>query len=110
VKKRLTKVGKYHLHRQTNQIDTYLSFLIHTDVNLHEYNTRRKDDLHVKKFNIVTCKNDVINMGIKLYNKLSLELRKLKAEKEFKQNLKIFLLEHPFYTLQEFLSESQLYV
>jgi hypothetical protein len=46
-------------------------------------------------------------MGIKLYNKLPPELRKLKGEKDFKQNLKMFLLEHPFYTLQEFLSEGK---
>jgi hypothetical protein len=49
-------------------------------------------------------------MGIQVYNELSPELRKLKREQEFKQNLKMFLLEHPFYTFQEFLSEGQLYV
>jgi hypothetical protein len=30
-------------------------------------------------------------------------------EKEFKQNLEKFVLEHQFYTLQGFLSEGQLY-
>jgi hypothetical protein len=50
----------------------------------------------------------VINMGIKLFSELPSELRKLKGEKEFIQNIKMFLLEHPFYTLQEFLSEGQL--
>jgi hypothetical protein len=46
-------------------------------------------------------------MGIKLYNKLSLELRKSEGSKYFKYKLKLFLLDYPFYTLHEFLSEEQ---
>jgi hypothetical protein len=38
------------------------------------------------------------------YNRLALELRKPKGFKDFKRKLKLFLLEHPFYNLQEFLS------
>jgi hypothetical protein len=41
-------------------------------------------------------------MGIKLYNRLPLELRKLEGFKKFKHKLKLYLLNHPFYTLQEF--------
>jgi hypothetical protein len=43
-------------------------------------------------------------MGIKLYNRLPLELRKSDGFKDFKHKLKLFLVDHPFYTLQEFLS------
>jgi hypothetical protein len=45
--------------------------------------------------------------GIKSYNSLPLELRKAKEFKDFKHKLKLFLLDHPFYTLQEFLLEGQ---
>jgi hypothetical protein len=41
-------------------------------------------------------------MGIKLYNRLPLELRKSEGFKEFKHKLKLFLLDHSFYTLHEF--------
>jgi hypothetical protein len=60
---------------------------LHTITNseAHEYNTRRKDYLLVQKCNTVTCKK-----GIKVYNKLPPELRKLKGEKKFKKNLKMF--------------------
>jgi hypothetical protein len=48
------------------------------------------DDLHVPNFNTSTFKKSVINMGIKLYNILSLELRKLEGFKEFKHTLNYF--------------------
>jgi hypothetical protein len=41
-------------------------------------------------------------MVIKLYNGLPLELRKSEGFKEFKHKLKLFLLDHSFYTLHEF--------
>jgi hypothetical protein len=46
-------------------------------------------------------------MGIKLHNKLPLELRKSDGCKDFKLKLRVFLLDHPFYALHEFLFEGQ---
>jgi hypothetical protein len=46
-------------------------------------------------------------MGINLYNSLPLELRKSVGINDFKQKLKLFLLDHPFYILHEFLFETQ---
>jgi hypothetical protein len=74
---------------------------------LHDYNTRRKDDYHVLNCNISTFKKSVINMGIKSYNVLPLELRKAKEFNDFKHQLKLFLLNHPFYALHKFLLEGQ---
>jgi hypothetical protein len=74
---------------------------------LYEYDTRRKDDLHVQKCNTLMCRKGVINMGIKLYNNLQLELRKVKGERKFQHKLKRYLQEHPSYTLHEYLSEGQ---
>jgi hypothetical protein len=45
-------------------------------------------------------------MGIKLYNKLPLELRNSDGCKDFKHKLKLFLLDHPFYTLTFFYRDS----
>jgi hypothetical protein len=74
---------------------------------LYEHNTRRKEDLHALSCNTLTFKKIVINMGIKAYNRLPLEIRKSKEFKDFKNNLKLFLLDHPFYTMKEFLLEGQ---
>jgi hypothetical protein len=55
----------------------------------------------------LTCEMGVVNMAIKLHNKLPMELRKEEGERKFKHKLKRYLLEHPYYTLQEFLSDGQ---
>jgi hypothetical protein len=72
---------------------------------LYDYNTRRKDDYHVPYCNRSIFKKSVINMCIKSYNSLPLELRRAKEFKDFKHGLKLFLLDHSFYILQEFLLE-----
>jgi hypothetical protein len=61
----------------------------------------------VQSYNTLTCEKGVINMAIKLHNGLPLELRKVKGERNFQHRLKIYLLEHPYYTLHVFLSEGQ---
>jgi len=42
-------------------------------------------------------------MGIRLYNKLPTRTKQLDSTKDFKQKLKLFLLLHPFYSLNELL-------
>jgi hypothetical protein len=74
---------------------------------LYEYDTRRKENLHVQSCNTLTCEKGVVNMAVKLHNKLPMEIRKVKGERKFKYRLKRYLLESPYYTLQEFLSEGQ---
>jgi hypothetical protein len=49
---------------------------------------KRRDDFHVPNCNILTFKKTVINMGIKLYNRVPLELRKLVGIKDLKYKLK----------------------
>jgi hypothetical protein len=72
---------------------------------LYEYNTRRKDDFHVPNCKTSTFKKSVINTGIKAYNRLPSELRKSKGFKNFKHKLKLCVLDHPFYSMKEFLLE-----
>jgi hypothetical protein len=75
---------------------------------LYEYNTRRrKNGFHVQNCNTSTFNKSITNTGIKLYNILPLELRKLVEFNDIKHKFKLFLLYHPFYTLHEFLSEGQ---
>jgi hypothetical protein len=46
--------------------------------------------------------------GKKIFRcKLPMELRKEKGERKFKHRLKRYLLDHPYYTLQQFLSGQQ---
>jgi len=40
---------------------------------IHEYNTRRKCDFHVPSCNTSLFKMSVMNMGIRLFNKMQLE-------------------------------------
>jgi hypothetical protein len=43
-------------------------------------------------------------MGIKLHNNLPTEIKRIENFKDFKNKLKIFLLQNCFYSLQEFFS------
>jgi hypothetical protein len=72
------------------------------NLNLHEYETRNKDDLHVLQCQTSLYKKSVINMSIRLYNWLQVEIKKLSDYNKFKQTLKLFLLDNPFYSLAEF--------
>jgi len=41
-------------------------------------------------------------MGIRLYNKIPTRIKQLDGVRDFKRKLKLFLLEHPIYSLNEF--------
>jgi hypothetical protein len=55
---------------------------------LYEYDTRRKENLHVQSYNTLTCEKGVVNMAIKLHNKLPMEIRKVKGGKKSNIDLK----------------------
>jgi hypothetical protein len=42
-------------------------------------------------------------MGIPLYNRVPINIKKLKEYKPHKRGLKSFLIDHAFYSLEEFL-------
>jgi hypothetical protein len=44
----------------------------------------------------------MINMGFRLHNKMQTRIKQLDSFRDFKRKLKLFLLEHPFYSLIEF--------
>jgi len=42
-------------------------------------------------------------MGIQLYNKVPIHIKKLEKYKPYKRKLKSFLIDHTFYSVEEFL-------
>jgi hypothetical protein len=64
---------------------------------VHQYNTRRKLDIHVKLQKTEIYKKSVINTGTKVYNNLPKFLKEINDYKAFKKELKLFLLLHSFY-------------
>jgi hypothetical protein len=69
---------------------------------IHGHNTRRKQDLHVQQCNTTLYQKSVLNMGIKLYNKLPIEIKQLDTYKSFKKEVKTFLAHKAVYTIEEF--------
>jgi hypothetical protein len=72
------------------------------NLNLHDYETINKDDFHILQCQTSLYKKSVINMSVRLYNCLPVEIKKLNYDNKFKQTLKLFLLDNPFYSFTEF--------
>jgi hypothetical protein len=71
---------------------------------LHDHCTRQKKDLHVQFCWTTLFKNSSVNVGIKLYNKLPNTIKELEKVREFKKKVKVFLLQHTFYSVDEYMS------
>jgi hypothetical protein len=69
---------------------------------IHDHCTHHKLDLHVQFYRITLFKNNVANVNIKLYNKLPNKIKNLEKLQEFKGKLKYFLLQHIFYSVDEY--------
>jgi hypothetical protein len=65
---------------------------------------RRKLNLHVKYFNTVIFKKSIINMRISLHNKVPYQIKLKKRFNLYKNDLKSFLLDRSFYSVNEFMS------
>jgi hypothetical protein len=71
---------------------------------VHQYNTQRRLDIHVKMQKTEIYKKSVINMGTKAYNNLPKFLKEIDDYKAFKKELKLFLLLQSFYSVEESVS------
>jgi hypothetical protein len=71
---------------------------------IHDYCTHQKSDLHTQFCRTTLLKNNSTNMGTKLYNKLPNTITRLDKMQEFKRKLKYFLMEHTFYSVDEYMS------
>jgi len=70
---------------------------------IHEYNTRSNYDLHTQSHNKFLLQNSVLHMGVRLYKRLPLKIKKLDNFNQFRKEVKSMLLNNSFYTLDEFL-------
>ncbi|PNF31336.1 hypothetical protein B7P43_G10907, partial [Cryptotermes secundus] len=75
---------------------------------IHVINTRQSTSLHVPLINLAKYKNSVCCMGIKIFNNLPHNLRKLSSDyKKFKLAINNFLLNQSFYSINEYLEWSK---
>jgi hypothetical protein len=90
-----------------------LSFLkkyqenVQQNLEIHDHNKRKKHDLHTRHCNTILYQKSVINMGIKLFNRLPIQLKQLDKFKNFKREVKTFLLNNSFYTIDELLNSEE---
>jgi hypothetical protein len=82
---------------------------LHTDkleqnTEIHNHNTHQKLDLHVQFCRTNVLKKGVVNIGIKLYSKLPSQIREVEKMRTFKKELKSYLLQHTFYSVDEYMS------
>ena len=70
----------------------------------HDYETQNISDFHAQFCRTNFFKKSVNNLGTKLCNKLPNYLKNLENSKLFKKQLKAFLLQQTFYSVDEYLS------
>ena len=74
---------------------------------IHDYETRHRSDFQTQSCRTDSFKKSVINLGTKLYNKLPNYFKNLDNLNPFKKQLKAFLLQQTFYSVDEYLSYVQ---
>ena len=81
----------------------FLKSAVQKNKQVHDHNTRTNMDLHIKPCNTNLYTKSVINMGIRLYNKVPIHIKKLEECIPYKREMKSFLIDHAFYSVLEFL-------
>ena len=74
------------------------------NLTIHDYKTWHRLDFQTQFCRTDIFNNTVNNLGTKLYNKLPNYLKNLENLKLFKKQLKAFLLQQTFYSVDEYLS------
>jgi len=70
---------------------------------IHDRNTRYNHNLHLPSTNLTTVQKAVLYSGSKIYNHLPLNNKMLsKDATQFTPNLRSYLIEHTFYSLDEY--------
>jgi hypothetical protein len=73
----------------------------------HNLDTRQKNNLHLPQANLTIYQKGAYYSGIKIYNKLPLEVKSVAGnQKKFKSTLKKFLYTYSFYTMEEYFNQS----
>jgi hypothetical protein len=71
---------------------------------IHDRKTRHRLDFQTQFYRTDIFKKSVNNLGTKLYNKLPNYLKNLENLKLLKKQIKAFLLQKTFYSVDEYLS------
>ena len=71
---------------------------------VHNHNTRHKSDFHTLYCRTNLYKSNYEYAGIKLFNKLPDTIKRIKKSREFKRRLQHFLMQHVFYSIDEYMS------
>jgi hypothetical protein len=71
---------------------------------VHDHCTHQKSGLHIQFCRTTVFKNSSENVGIKLFSKLPDTIKRLEKIQEFKRRLNYFLLQHIFYSVDEYMS------
>jgi hypothetical protein len=74
---------------------------------IHDYETRHRSDFQTQFCRTDIFKKNVINLGTTLYDKLPNYIKNLENLKPFKKQLKAFLLQQTFYSVDEYLIHVQ---
>jgi hypothetical protein len=74
-----------------------------TNSGIHVHNTRKKDDLFIVPCNTSLCKNNFNNTGLRMLNQLPQYIKEIPVLYKFRRTSKTFLLDHCFYSIEEFL-------
>ena len=70
---------------------------------IHNLNTRFRDNLYLPSTNLTMAQKEVLYTGSRIFNYLPLQIKNLSGDlKTFKKKLKNFLIDHTFYSLDEF--------
>jgi hypothetical protein len=73
------------------------------NLEIHNLNTWYKNNLHFPLTNLTMVQKRVLYSGSRVFNYLPLQIKSLSGDlKSFKRKLKNFLLDHTFYSLDEF--------
>jgi hypothetical protein len=97
----LLKNYKYW-HFSLNIFSHFLS-LLSKIADIHDINTRFNQNLHLPSTNLTLVQKGVFFSGRKIYNQLPLRIKMLcKDIKHFKSSLRTYLIEHAFYSIDEY--------
>jgi hypothetical protein len=70
---------------------------------IHDINTRYNHNLHLASTNLTLVQKGVLYSGSRIYNRLPLSIKALSNDaKSFKTTLQGYLIEHAFYSLDEY--------
>jgi hypothetical protein len=73
---------------------------------IYQHNIRGKNKVHIQACKTAFLQNNVLNKGIRLYNKLPERIRVLDNFRSFKNEAKSLLIAKTLYSVDEFLNYS----